>query len=53
MKNLNPFQKYFVEEFYDDYREGFLSRREFMLIWPVRRLAAFMPLSWSAMKIVV
>jgi carboxymethylenebutenolidase len=34
MKELNTFQKYFVEEFYDDYREGLLSRREF-----IRRLA--------------
>ena len=34
MKNLNPDQKYFVEEFYEDYREGLLSRREF-----VRRVA--------------
>jgi hypothetical protein len=25
MKELNTFQKYFVEEFYDDYREGLLS----------------------------
>jgi carboxymethylenebutenolidase len=30
MKDLNTFQKYFVEEFYDDYREGLLSRRQFM-----------------------
>lgn len=34
MKELNTFQKYFVEEFYDDYREGLLSRREF-----IRRVA--------------
>lgn len=34
MKRLNTFQKYFVEEFYDDYREGLLSRREF-----IRRVA--------------
>lgn len=34
MKDLNPDQKYFVEEFYEDYREGLLSRREF-----VRRVA--------------
>ena len=34
MKKLNPFQKYLVEEFYDDYREGLLSRRTF-----IRRLA--------------
>ena len=30
MKNLNPDQKYFVEEFYDDYRAGVLSRRTFI-----------------------
>ncbi len=30
MKKLNTFQKYFVEEFYDDYREGLLSRRAFI-----------------------
>jgi carboxymethylenebutenolidase len=34
MKELNTFQKYFVEEFYDDYREGLLTRRAF-----IRRLA--------------
>jgi len=34
MKKLNTFQKYFVEEFYDDYREGHLTRREF-----IRRVA--------------
>ena len=34
MKELNTFQKYLVEEFYDDYREGLLSRRSF-----IRRLA--------------
>jgi len=34
MKELNTFQKYFAEEFYDDYREGLLSRRAF-----IRRLA--------------
>jgi carboxymethylenebutenolidase len=34
LKDLNVFQKYFVEEFYDDYREGLLSRREF-----IRRVA--------------
>jgi carboxymethylenebutenolidase len=34
MKELNPDQKYFVEEFYEDYREGLLSRRAF-----IRRLA--------------
>ena len=30
MKQLNPDQKYFVEEFYEDYREGIISRREFI-----------------------
>ncbi len=34
MKELNTFQKYFVEEFYDDYREGLLTRRQF-----IRRVA--------------
>ena len=34
MKDLNTFQKYLAEEFYDDYREGLLSRRSF-----IRRLA--------------
>lgn len=34
MNKLNPDQKYFVEEFYEDYREGLLTRREF-----VRRVA--------------
>lgn len=34
MKKLNPDQKYLVEEFYDDYRTGHLSRRTF-----IRRLA--------------
>jgi carboxymethylenebutenolidase len=34
VKELNTFQKYFAEEFYDDYRDGFLSRRAF-----IRRLA--------------
>ena len=34
MKELNPDQKYFVEEFYDDYRQGLMSRREF-----IKRLA--------------
>lgn len=34
MKELNTFQRYFVEEFYEDYREGLLSRRSF-----IRRLA--------------
>jgi carboxymethylenebutenolidase len=34
MKKLNPDQQYFVEEFYEDYREGELSRREF-----IRRVA--------------
>jgi carboxymethylenebutenolidase len=30
MKELGTFQKYFAEEFYDDYREGLLSRRAFI-----------------------
>ena len=34
MKELNTFQKYFVEEFYDDYRAGLLNRRQF-----IRRVA--------------
>lgn len=34
MKEFNTFQKYFIEEFYDDYREGLISRRTF-----IRRLA--------------
>jgi carboxymethylenebutenolidase len=34
MKKLNTFQKYLVEEFYDDYREGLISRRAF-----IRRVA--------------
>ncbi len=34
MAELNTFQKYFVEEFYDDYREGLISRRTF-----IRRVA--------------
>ena len=34
VKGMNTFQKYFVEEFYEDYREGTLSRRAF-----IRRLA--------------
>jgi carboxymethylenebutenolidase len=34
MKDLNPIQTYFVKEFYEDYREGLLSRRAF-----IRRLA--------------
>ncbi len=34
MKQLDTFQKYLVEEFYDDYREGLLSRRTF-----IRRVA--------------
>ena len=34
MKELNTFQKYFVEEFYDDYQDGLLSRRAF-----IRRVA--------------
>ena len=34
VKELTTFQKYFVEEFYDDYREGLISRRAF-----IRRVA--------------
>lgn len=34
MKELDTFQKYFVEEFYDDYREGLITRRAF-----IRRVA--------------
>ena len=34
MKKMDTFQKYLVEEFYDDYREGLISRRQF-----IRRLA--------------
>jgi carboxymethylenebutenolidase len=34
MPELNTFQKYFVEEFYDDYRDGLISRRAF-----IRRVA--------------
>jgi carboxymethylenebutenolidase len=34
MKEMNTFQTYFAEEFYDDYREGSLSRQAF-----IRRLA--------------
>lgn len=34
MKNFNADQTYFIEEFYEDYREGILSRRTF-----IRRLA--------------
>jgi carboxymethylenebutenolidase len=30
MKELNPDQNYFIEEFYEDFREGFMSRREFI-----------------------
>lgn len=30
MKELNTFQKYFVEEFHEDYRHGLLNRREFI-----------------------
>jgi carboxymethylenebutenolidase len=29
MNNLSKFEKYLIEEFYDDYREGLLSRRSF------------------------
>ena len=34
MRELNTFQKYFVEEFFDDYQAGLLSRRAF-----IRRVA--------------
>ncbi len=34
MTDLNTFQKYFAEEFYDDYRDGYLTRRQF-----IRRMA--------------
>lgn len=34
MKQLDKYQRYLVEEFYDDYREGLLSRRSF-----IRRVA--------------
>ena len=34
MKGFNTFQKYLIEEFYDDYREGEISRRTF-----IRRVA--------------
>ena len=34
MKKLNADQQYFVEEFYEDYREGLLTRRQF-----IKRLA--------------
>ncbi len=30
MKDLNPDQKYFIDEFYEDYRAGLLSRRAFI-----------------------
>jgi carboxymethylenebutenolidase len=30
MNKLNPDQKYFIEEFYEDFREGVMSRREFV-----------------------
>lgn len=30
MKDLNPDQKYFVDEFYEDYRAGLLTRRVFI-----------------------
>jgi len=30
MNKLNPDQQYFVDEFYEDYREGLLTRREFI-----------------------
>ena len=38
MKGLNPDQRYLVEEFYDDYREGTLSRRTFIRRLAFRRL---------------
>ena len=34
MQTLNKFEKYLIEEFYDDYREGSMSRRTF-----IRRVA--------------
>jgi hypothetical protein len=34
LKDYTVFQRYFIEEFYDDFREGSLSRRSF-----IRRLA--------------
>jgi carboxymethylenebutenolidase len=42
MSDLNPDQQYFVEEFYEDYREGLLSRREFIkkLAYVVGSMAA-------------
>jgi carboxymethylenebutenolidase len=30
MNNLNPDQQYFIEEFYEDFREGLMTRREFI-----------------------
>ena len=30
MKALNTFQKYFIDEFHEDYREGLINRREFI-----------------------
>jgi carboxymethylenebutenolidase len=30
MNDLNPDQQYFVDEFYEDYREGLLTRRQFI-----------------------
>lgn len=30
MKDLNPDQKYFIDEFYEDYRAGLLTRRAFI-----------------------
>ena len=30
LTELNTFQKYFAEEFYDDYRDGLLTRRQFI-----------------------
>ena len=34
MSDLGTFEKYLIEEFYDDYREGQISRRTF-----IRRVA--------------
>ena len=42
MKALNTFQKYFVEEFHEDYRQGLINRREFI------RLLAYITGSMAA-----
>lgn len=42
MKTMNTFQKYFVEEFHEDYREGLINRREFI------RLLAYITGSMAA-----